>query len=44
MKFSIILKKQYKLLIGERTAENIKIKIGTVAPESEKGRYGNQGP
>jgi rod shape-determining protein MreB and related proteins len=30
------IKKQYKLLIGERTAENIKINIGTVAPESKK--------
>src|SRR3954471_1486687 len=27
------IKKQYKLLIGERTAENIKIAIGTVAPD-----------
>ena len=30
------IKKQYKLLIGERTAENIKINIGTVFPESKK--------
>ena len=30
------IKKQYKLLIGERTAENIKINIGTVSPESKK--------
>jgi rod shape-determining protein MreB len=28
------IKKEYKLLIGERTAENIKIEIGTVFPES----------
>ncbi|WP_342600149.1 rod shape-determining protein [Psychrobacillus sp. FSL H8-0483] len=28
------IKKQYKLLIGERTAENIKITIGTVFPDS----------
>ena len=28
------IKKQYKLLIGERTAENIKINIGTVFPGS----------
>jgi rod shape-determining protein MreB and related proteins len=28
------IKKRYKLLIGERTAENIKINIGTVVPES----------
>ncbi|KRG15826.1 rod shape-determining protein [Lederbergia galactosidilytica] len=28
------VKKQYKLLIGERTAENIKINIGTVFPGS----------
>jgi rod shape-determining protein MreB len=27
------IKKQYKLLIGERTAENIKVTIGTVSPE-----------
>ncbi|MGM9967708.1 rod shape-determining protein [Rummeliibacillus sp. TYF005] len=27
------IKKEYKLLIGERTAENIKIQIGTVYPE-----------
>src|SRR3954453_6750423 len=27
------IKRQYKLLIGERTSENIKINIGTVAPE-----------
>lgn len=30
------IKKAYKLLIGERTAENIKIAIGTVAPELKK--------
>src|SRR5690606_21368739 len=30
------VKKQYKLLIGERTAESIKINIGTVYPD---GRY-----
>lgn len=30
------VKKQYKLLIGERTAENIKINIGTVFPGSRK--------
>ena len=30
------IKKQYKLLIGERTSENIKINIGTVFPESKK--------
>ena len=28
------VKKQYKLLIGERTAEEIKINIGTVFPDS----------
>ena len=28
------IKKEYKLLIGERTAENIKITIGTVFPDS----------
>ena len=28
------IKKEYKLLIGERTAENIKIEIGTVFPDS----------
>lgn len=28
------IKKEYKLLIGERTAENIKISIGTVFPDS----------
>ncbi len=28
------IKKEYKLLIGERTAENIKIEIGTVFPNS----------
>jgi len=28
------VKKEYKLLIGERTAENIKINIGTVFPDS----------
>jgi rod shape-determining protein MreB and related proteins len=27
------IKKQYKLLIGERTAENIKVTIGTVSPD-----------
>jgi rod shape-determining protein MreB len=30
------IKKAYKLLIGERTAENIKIAIGTVAPELKR--------
>ncbi|GIN57211.1 rod shape-determining protein [Lederbergia ruris] len=30
------VKKQYKLLIGERTAEDIKINIGTVFPGSRK--------
>ncbi|MCQ6274640.1 rod shape-determining protein [Bacillus sp. V3B] len=30
------IKKQYKLLIGERTAENIKITIGTVFPEGRQ--------
>ena len=30
------IKKEYKLLIGERTAENIKIAIGTVVPELKK--------
>ncbi|RDI41616.1 rod shape-determining protein [Falsibacillus pallidus] len=30
------IKKEYKLLIGERTAEEIKIKIGTVFPGSRK--------
>lgn len=30
------IKKEYKLLIGERTAENIKITIGTVFPDSRK--------
>src|SRR3954468_9507984 len=30
------IKKQYKLLIGERTAENIKLTIGTVFPEGKK--------
>ncbi|MFD1706833.1 rod shape-determining protein [Siminovitchia sediminis] len=28
------VKKEYKLLIGERTAENIKVSIGTVFPET----------
>ena len=28
------IKKEYKLLIGERTAENIKIAVGTVFPDS----------
>ena len=28
------IKKEYKLLIGERTSENIKISIGTVFPDS----------
>ncbi|MGP4077144.1 rod shape-determining protein MreB [Halobacillus sp. K22] len=28
------IKKEYKLLIGERTAENIKINVGTVFPEA----------
>lgn len=28
------IKKEYKLLIGERTAENIKISVGTVFPDS----------
>lgn len=30
------IKRQYKLLIGERTAENIKIQIGTVYQDSRK--------
>jgi len=30
------IKKEYKLLIGERTAESIKINIGTVFPGSRK--------
>jgi rod shape-determining protein MreB len=30
------IKKQYKLLIGERTAEQIKIEIGTVFPDGQK--------
>ncbi|MCH7320580.1 rod shape-determining protein [Solibacillus sp. MA9] len=30
------IKKEYKLLIGERTAENIKTTIGTVFPDSRK--------
>lgn len=30
------IKRQYKLLIGERTAENIKIQIGTVYKDSRK--------
>lgn len=30
------IKKEYKLLIGERTAENIKIEIGTVFPNGRK--------
>lgn len=30
------IKKQYKLLIGERTAENIKVTIGTVSPDLKK--------
>lgn len=30
------IKKQYKVLIGERTAENIKVKIGTVLAEGKK--------
>ena len=30
------IKRRYKLLIGERTAENIKINIGTVFPGSRK--------
>ncbi len=34
MRFFNILKREYKLLIGERTAENIKINIGTVFPGS----------
>ena len=34
MKFLHYIKRKYKLLIGERTSENIKIKIGTVFPGS----------
>lgn len=30
------IKREYKLLIGERTAENIKIQVGTVFPGSRK--------
>ena len=30
------IKQQYKLLIGERTAENIKFNVGTVFPGSRK--------
>ncbi|WP_409303172.1 rod shape-determining protein [Peribacillus sp. SCS-155] len=30
------IKRKYKLLIGERTAEDIKIKVGTVFPDSRK--------
>lgn len=30
------IKKEYKLLIGERTAENIKIEVGTVFPNGRK--------
>ena len=30
------IKKQYKLLIGERTAEQIKMTIGTVFPEANR--------
>ena len=33
------IKKQYKLLIGERTSENIKINIGTVFPGSPKKKW-----
>ena len=32
------IKHQYKLLIGERTAENIKFKVGTVFPGAEKNK------
>ena len=32
------VKNKYKLLIGERTAEEIKIEIGTVYPDSKKGK------
>ena len=31
-----MLKSEYKLLIGERTSENIKIQVGTVFPGSSK--------
>lgn len=33
------IKKQYKLLIGERTAEQIKITIGTVFPEANRDEF-----
>lgn len=32
------IKSKYKLLIGEKTAEQIKIEIGTVFPDSKKGK------
>lgn len=32
------VKNKYKLLIGERTAEEIKIEIGTVYPDEKKGK------
>lgn len=32
------VKNKYKLLIGERTAEEIKIQIGTVYPDEKKGK------
>ena len=33
------IKKQYKLLIGERTAEQIKITVGTVFPEANRDEF-----
>ena len=38
------VKRKYNLLIGERTAELIKIKIGTALPHGNPGSYGDQGP
>ena len=38
------VKRKYNLLIGERTAELIKITIGTAYPTDESAQHGGEGP
>ena len=38
------VKRKYNLLIGERTAETIKMKIGNAYPPDERRDHGDQGP
>ena len=38
------IKRKYNLLVGERTAEQIKIEIGSACPQDPETSHGDQGP